>query len=123
MPTDSPPDEGPRAHCIVFTLKTPSPSRVADFVRRAAADGIVVNEDNGVQVAFMTDEKIVTVFGGRVTYRMPPSATSSGTKAREPRAHGHRDALRGRPRVDRDRPPDLRVDAAVPLGTRELRYA
>lgn len=78
----SPPDAGPRTHCIVFTLKTRDRSRVADFVRRAATDGIVINEDGGLQVAFMTDEKIVSVFGGKVTYqRMPASATSSGKKA------------------------------------------
>lgn len=78
----APPDATPRAHCVVFTLKTRNPSRVADFVRRAATDGIVVNEDSGLHVAFMTDEKIASVFGGTVTYRrMPSSAASSGRKA------------------------------------------
>ncbi len=83
IPSDPPPpDAGVRAHCIVFTLKNPTPARIKDFVRRAAADGIVVNEDSGLQVAFMTDEKIVSVFGGKVVYqRMPPSATSSGRRA------------------------------------------
>ena len=83
IPSDPPPaDAGAHAHCIVFTLKNPTPERIKDFVCRAAAEGIVVNEDSGLQVALMTDEKIVSVFGGKVVYqRMPPSATSSGKRA------------------------------------------
>lgn len=63
-------------------MKNPTPARIKDFARRSAAVGIVVSEDSGLQMAFMTDEKIVSVFGGKVVYqRMPPSATSSGKRA------------------------------------------